>query len=179
VYDVLSTLPDTTTFVRLIRVARNDPTVASLTDPNFVGTVFVPTDNVRAAALVPRPLVSHLSIATDQVLMDPAACTNLLACLHLCLCATQAFSKVSCPSAAACPGGTVFQANAHTCLMLPHLLPGRAPHQAQPGAGDLCEWMGSWKSCVWSSCCHSPAPANRHHGGIDAEVLLGAHRMTC
>jgi hypothetical protein len=46
VYDVLTTLPDTTTFVRLIRVARNDPTVASLTDPSFVGTVFVPTDNV-------------------------------------------------------------------------------------------------------------------------------------
>ncbi|GFH13794.1 hypothetical protein V8C86DRAFT_441144 [Haematococcus lacustris] len=77
VYDVCASLPDTTQFAQLIRVARADPTVAQLTDPGFVGVVFAPTNKAfeKDAKLIARTLGLPNG---DAVLTTPAAAAKLI-----------------------------------------------------------------------------------------------------
>ncbi|KAL6762111.1 hypothetical protein V8C86DRAFT_2525227 [Haematococcus lacustris] len=77
VYDVAASLPDTTLFAQLIRVARADPTVAQLTDPGFVGVVFAPTN--KAFERDSRLIARTLNLANgDQILTSPAAAAKLI-----------------------------------------------------------------------------------------------------
>ncbi|KAJ9519663.1 hypothetical protein QJQ45_013290 [Haematococcus lacustris] len=65
VYDVAASLPDTTLFAQLIRVARADPTVAQLTDPGFVGVVFAPTNK-----LIKVHMIVGQALQLSQLLND-------------------------------------------------------------------------------------------------------------
>ncbi|GFH17717.1 hypothetical protein HaLaN_14407, partial [Haematococcus lacustris] len=75
VYDVAASLPDTTLFAQLIRVARADPTVAQLTDPGFVGVVFAPTNKIltspaAAAKLIKVHMIVGQALQLSQLLND-------------------------------------------------------------------------------------------------------------
>jgi hypothetical protein len=78
VYAYCSGLDRLSTFTRLINVSNSDATVAQLSDPAFVGTVFLPVDDVSMYHVSGEALLPMMRWSCTEMLLPLQPATGCL-----------------------------------------------------------------------------------------------------